>query len=150
MAKTTNGTNGKAKRHNLSGADFMKVWEASDNAQHVAEVTGMSLTSVIARATKMRGRGLSLKHFVRKNRETSSNLDELQATLAKIRNVDVSVIKEEGQKLVQASQERRKNRQNQSSSEDSQNSVDAENTEKEREFEHELEELEDEVVRQGS
>ena len=79
----------KAKREFVKMEDFVAAVESSESNEEVAQKTGLKITSVQQRILKLRKIAPSLKKFARQGRLTAADVN---ATLAKIRGVDVSVV----------------------------------------------------------
>jgi hypothetical protein len=45
--------------------DFVRIWQRAENPAQVAAQTGMNIRSAHTKATKLRRRGVPLKHFGR-------------------------------------------------------------------------------------
>jgi hypothetical protein len=70
----------------ISDVDFVTAYQACDNRQEVADITGLLPGSVSVRSGELRKRGVNLKRFVRKGntgqRTDVSGLNDLIGELS--------------------------------------------------------------------
>ena len=86
---------------------FITTWEKSASVSEVAGKTGLTKSTVQAKATQLRRLGIPLKKF--KGSRHPINIQEALETLAKIRGTSVAVLKKEAE----ASAKRRSERSSQ-------------------------------------
>lgn len=105
----------KKKRSFVPDSVFIPAWEAAvktgKGAKECAEKTGLSVNSVLARASKMRSAGVALSNLPRGNRSNASSREKALEILASLKGTTVEVTKAEGDKLIAKAAERKANKE---------------------------------------
>jgi len=80
-----NNRNHRAKR--LSADEFIRIWQAAETVEQVAEETGAHYTAVLSRARRYRERGVQLRELQRSVRPHNygNDWDALRALAVELR-----------------------------------------------------------------
>ena len=83
---------------------FITTWEKSGSVSEVAGKTGLTKSTVQAKATQLRRLGIPLKKF--KGSRHPINVEEALQTLAKIRGTSIATVKKEAEAAAKRRSER--------------------------------------------
>jgi hypothetical protein len=91
----------------VSDLDFVRAWETAQTLDELTQQTGQARTSVLARASKMRTRGVPLRSLRNGNNRQPMDVAGLRQLLAELRGATVEEIQRESQVWAEARKARR-------------------------------------------